>query len=90
MGPLDLNRMKRMIRVDLQKPTAPPGLAGLLSLMMARRRLARIEAIGDQGLRVRFKDEDEAFRVPAPNLEGPALERAQTALWEILDQLAGG
>jgi hypothetical protein len=89
VGPLDLNRLKRMIRIDLVKPTAPVGLAGLLVLMMARRRLARIESVGPESIRARFKDEDEAFEVPAPRLGGSTLERAQEALWTILDQVAG-
>jgi len=89
VGPLDLNRLKRMIRIDLVKPTAPVGLAGLLVLMMARRRLAKIESVGAKTIRARFKDEDDAFEVPAPRLDGSDLERAQEALWAILDQVAG-
>jgi hypothetical protein len=89
VGPLDLHRLKRMIRVDLQKPTAPVGLAGLLVLMMARRRMARILSVRGERLVARFKDEEESFDVPAPHLGGDGLERAQEALWSLLDQVAG-
>lgn len=88
VGPLDLNRLKRLIKVDLQRSTAPPGLAGLLALMMARRRMARVESVEDGRIRVRFRDEDESVEVPAPALKGEVLERAQVALWSVLDQIA--
>ncbi|MBN2490353.1 MAG: hypothetical protein JXQ29_05845 [Planctomycetes bacterium] len=88
VGPLDLTRLKRMIRVDLQQPTAPVGLAGLLVLMMARRRLARIVSVDGWRVVARFKDEEEQFAVPAPHLDGDTLARAQEALWSLLDQAA--
>jgi len=90
VGPLDMNRVKRMIKVDLQLPTAPPGLAGLLALMLARRRMAKVVSVEPKTIHIRFRDEDEAVKVPAPTLEGDALEKAQVALWSILDQMTGG
>jgi hypothetical protein len=89
VGPLDMNRMKRLIKVDFQKPTAPPGLAGLLCLLMARRRLARIESVRENVLRVRFKGDEESCEVPSPRMDPVLLESAQNALWDLLDQLAG-
>lgn len=86
VGPLDMNRIKRLIRVDLRKPTAPVGLAGLLALMMVRRKLARLVGVKGETLLVKFRDEDEAFDVPSPHLQGEGLDRAQAALWDLLDQ----
>jgi hypothetical protein len=86
VGPLDMNRIKRLIRVDLQKETAPPGLAGLLALMMVRRKMARLIGVEGERIRVKFRDEDEPFEVPAPHLQGETLDRAQAALWDLLDQ----
>lgn len=86
VGPLDMNRIKRMIRVDPATSTAPEGLAGLLALMMVRRKLAKLVGVAGETMQVKFRDEDEAFEVAAPHLHGENLDRAQTALWDLLDQ----
>lgn len=90
VGPLDLSGLKKMLQADLVREAAPEGLAGLLALMLGRKKLAKILSVDAKAIRLRLKDDEEILSVPAPSLGGRALEKAQTALWELLDMMGAG
>ncbi len=89
IGPLDMKGIRRLLTDDLLRDTAPPGVAGLLGLMLVRKKLAKLRDVDRDSIRIQFKGDDEPIAVPAVDLGGAALERAQSAMWQILDMMGG-